>query len=155
MNHLKLSHIKELENDLETLIEFVKLYNMKLEEEESFIFEPEHNQKLKNKSYISQTSSSHSLEIDIEDKNIIHNNIRRTFIIQKPKFHINMGFSERNIPSLNQVKEENNINTFNTMDYTKNNNQYSKSKTFNIRDEEKDGLYLEEVNSEKNDSENW
>ena len=155
MNHLKLSHIKELENDLETLIEFVKLYNMKLEEEESFIFEPEHNQKLKNKSYISQTSSSHSLEIDIEDKNIIHNNIRRTCIIQKPKFHINMGFSERNLPSLNQVKEENNINTFNTMDYTKNNNQYSKSKTFNIRDEEKDGLYLEEVNSEKNDSENW
>ena len=132
MNCLELSEIIEFEKDLGTIIELLKcLEELRLKEnEDSFLFNLNEKNQIKNIS--NSSSSSNSLEIDIEEKNILNNDIRRTFIMQKPKFQLDINSIDLSESQLSNINEENNtINNNNTMGNNKKFlKKYIKSKTF-------------------------
>ena len=164
MNSLELSEIIELEQDLETIIDFIRFYEkLKLKEnEESFIFDSndKNKNKLKNdENNIISSSSSNSIEINIDEKKIIYNDIRRTFMLNRPKFHLepqHFEHSRKHLPSL--IEESNTVDKLENEDEKKINKKFSKSKTIIIKnndevnaDGDDDDLDLKEIKSNKSD----
>ena len=140
LNRLELKDIFELEKDLQTIIEILKYFEklrMKENGEDSFIFDSVEKKNIKNKNnsedspgnkIISFSSSSNSLSIDIEEKNIFNEDIRRTFIIQGPKFYLSSQDLDLSQKYNNSLKGKNVSANYNkSIDKKK---AYYKSKSF-------------------------
>ena len=139
MNSLDLSTIVGFEKDLDTVIEFLKYFKNSKRKEESFIFNStDENNKSKNIDKISNSSPSNSLDIDIDEKRITYNDIRRTFMLNKPKFNLESNNKDRSGNKLPFIKKENTNACINIGDRQENNEKkkikkYQKSKTLIIK----------------------
>lgn len=108
MNSLELSEIIELEKNLDNFIDYLIIFgNIKLKNnDESFVFNSEEKNKSKNEDEVIDSSTSNSIEIDIDEKEIINNEIRRTLMFKSSKYVIGSGHSMKNLPYIkkNDVK---------------------------------------------------
>lgn len=153
LNCLELKDIIEIEKNFDLIIDLLKfLENLRLKEngEESFKLEADEKvqkDKIKdnqedNESNSSSSSFSNSINIDIDEKNVFRNNIRRATFLIEPKFF----FDINNLKFLKQSKKskKNKNNASSCVDIQKNRRKgYMFSKSSN-QDNEK------EIKSSKN-----
>ena len=144
MNSLELSKIIEFENDLDTMIEFLKIFeNLKDNNDETFIFNSKDEEdKLKNYNKIESSSSgSNSVDLDIDEKQIVFNDIRRTFMLNTPKIQFDSFHKESPERKFRHFKRENtimnsNFNNNNENKYKRRNTKYARSKTIMIKNDD-------------------
>jgi hypothetical protein len=139
LNSFDSLEIKSLIKDLETVVEFLRfLINLRLKEneenEDSFMFN-QIDKENKENHYLSITdslssSSFDSLDVDIDENNIFNNDIRRTYNIHKPKFHLDIN----NIDLLKNTDLDTEKSTSGNKNKKKHKNKYLKSKTLNKKE---------------------
>jgi hypothetical protein len=136
LNCLDLKDIIELEKNFDLIIDLLKfLENLRLRENEGESFKLENDEKEpKNKNddlnednkSNSSSSFSNSLNIDIDEKNVFKNDIRRGTFLIEPKFNFNINnfqFLKQSKLSkkLNKNKDKNNVSS--CVDIKKNNHK--------------------------------